>query len=477
MTRELARDVVPRLVDSTPRAGRVEHSPPPITAIQPPPLVAAVGSVNPQETPLPSRVPEIKSGATRAAASAQPSAASDKSLRTDEQERSIYVTMFEQAPSWLTSIIFHMLLIIVLGLIVLKAPRVENSIGFELGGGSGQGGFGGEFEEPLGGISESASAISTTTVDIVAATPEAPAIPILSAPSVAETNIPRRAEISETFLKGAMRGDGSFVRGAGDGLGAGDGEGTGAGSGNSGSGTGNGMASTRTQVFGLVEEARSFVYVFDRSDSMNSVLSYSSEGSNVFSITPLEAAKAELLRSLEDLTKQQRFQIVFYNNTTSLFRQSSASHHLLLGNRENKRLAIDYVNTMPGDGGTFHLPALEIAIRLRPDAIFLMTDGEEKDDPTPFELSHLRTMNRGRTRINVIHFCFTPRPGGTLEQLAKENRGKHLSFHLTRLGPGMAGADARERPVAPAHPSRKGPSMDKLMETPTDLPEPIDDEP
>ncbi len=29
---------------------------------------------------------------------------------------------------------------------------------------------------------------------------------------------------------------------------------------------------------------------------------------------------------------------------------------------------------------------LEIAIRMKPDVIFLLTDGEEKDDPTPEDI-------------------------------------------------------------------------------------------
>src|SRR4051794_38369216 len=75
---------------------------------------------------------------------------------------------------------------------------------------------------------------------------------------------------------------------------------------------GSGDGPTHTDVFGLAAEGTRFVYVFDRSESMNSVLTYTSEGEPVYSITPLEAAKAELLKSLKDLDRRHRFHIVFY---------------------------------------------------------------------------------------------------------------------------------------------------------------------
>ncbi|HEY2841079.1 MAG TPA: hypothetical protein VGJ26_18130 [Pirellulales bacterium] len=396
-----------------------------------------------------------------------------ESKRTAEAPQSIAVMLFELAPSWLTSIVVHMLLVIALGLIVFNAPSRQAPIGFELGGGSGQGGFGGELEDSAGLAAYTADA-DATPVDVLAA----PSVALQPMPGLPTVEIPNRGtqrELSDLFVKGA-------IRGPGDGFGTGEGSGKGIGRGVDGVGSGNGAASTRTQMFGVVEEASSFVYVFDRSDSMNSVLSYSSEGSNVFSITPLEAAKAELLRSLEDLTKQQRFQIVFYNNATSLFRQTSESHHLLMANKANKQQAEDYVSAMPGAGGTYHQAALEIALKLHPDAIFLLTDGEEKDDPTLAELKQLRKLNRGRTRINVIHFCLKPRTGSTLEQLARENRGKHLSFLLTKLVPNMMDAANEGKQMNPANerdpvkarpnmaPSRK-PAMDDAEENDENDPE------
>lgn len=417
-----------------------------------PPILSPPGARTAPQAPS-----VIKPSANSKSSCVQPAKAVSKPVARDV--RAWALALFEQAPSWLTSIVFHMLLVIALGLIVYNAPARVAPIGFELGGGSGQGGFGGDLEEAsrgLEGLTESTQA----TVDILATGPTVPLQPTIDAPTFDMPPHSATDAFSDMFVKGAIRGDGP-------GLGTGDGNGTGVGSGNDGPGSGFGTAPTKTQIFGVREEANSFVYVFDRSDSMNSVLSYSSEGSNVFSITPLEAAKAELLRSLEDLTKQQQFQIVFYNNATSLFRQSSAAHHLLMASNANKRRAQDYVSGMPGTGGTYHMPALEAAIQLRPDVIFLLTDGEEKDDPTPDELKALKKMNRGRTRINVIHFCMQARKGSTLERLAKENRGTHLSFLLTKLVPNMIEATEASR-RAPAAPMQNKNDADTPNDDPDD---------
>ena len=114
-----------------------------------------------------------------------------------------------------------------------------------------------------------------------------------------------------------------------------------------------------------------------------------------------------------------------------------------------------------------------IALELHPDVIFLMTDGEEKDDPTLDELKAVRRLNRGRTRINVIHFCLQARPGSTLEKLAKENRGQHLSFLLTKLVPNMMDATDPARLQAPQRPAPK--MTDKTADAEDEPEEPEDE--
>ena len=193
-----------------------------------------------------------------------------------------------------------------------------------------------------------------------------------------------------------------------------------------------------TAVFGLAAEGERFVYVFDRSKSMTSTLTLQSDGEIVFRITPLAAAKAELLRSLADLNRGQQFHILFYNSEVWMFDPGGNPNHLVAATRQHKYRATEFVRSVYGHGGTRHVKPLEVALRLRPDVIFLLTDGEAKDDPTEAQLRRLRRLNRGRTKINVIQFCLTPRTGGKLVRLAHENDGRHIFMNIRQLAPGLA---------------------------------------
>ena len=71
------------------------------------------------------------------------------------------------------------------------------------------------------------------------------------------------------------------------------------------------------------------------------------------------------------------------------------------------------------DGGTNHMSALIAALRLRPDVIFLLTDGEAKDDLSAERTkAHRPHQRRQSAKINVIQFAPEPRPSSSLVELA-----------------------------------------------------------
>jgi hypothetical protein len=345
----------------------------------------------------------------------------------------VALRFLEDVPSWLSSGVFHLSMMLLLSLLVVNAPKGDLGLDVELSGGSG-GPQGGEDVDAAAAMQSFDNIAPPTAVDLTAPPVESLTTQPLE---LATTSVP-------TFDAAELSGGTAANPGNGDGRGSGDGV--------SGEGSGYGTAPTKTQLFGLREEAESFVYVFDRSDSMNSAMQWLSEEQTVVnSITPLKAAKAELLRSLEDLDPRQRFQIILYNHTTLPFLQDSFAYSLIPGTESNRKRANAFVMKQPGEGGTYHLQPLEMALKLRPEVIYLMTDGEAKDDPTSAELKQLRNLNRRRSRINVIHFCFEERPASTLSQLAKENRGQFVSINISRLAPGMRnnfGAPAAAMPDA-----------------------------
>ena len=362
-----------------------------------------------QPIPVPPRAPIVS--ATQAAP--------DPEHGTDES-----IARF--LPSWLTSLVVHLSLVLGMALLVVNNGS-WNGDGLAINlqsGADGQGDGRSELDDSIAVGSQ----LSDTDADTLAV-PQVEAL---------EQHALEPPQIKLAGLDGS--GAGPDGNGAGLGGPAGDDEG---GEGAAGSGA-IGMGPVRTEVFGVSAEGATFVYVFDRSESMNSVLSYSSEGTTVFSITPLDAAKAELLSSLEDLDRGHRFGIVFYNHESWLFSLGQKKSKVLVAaTKDNKRRAAAFVGSMYGQGQTYHVKPLEIALKMRPDAIFLLTDGEPKDDPTAEQLEQLRKLNNGRTKINVIQFCYKAPAGGALVQLAEENGGQHIFFNIARLGPGLPGAGPR----------------------------------
>ena len=123
------------------------------------------------------------------------------------------------------------------------------------------------------------------------------------------------------------------------------------------------VADTTTTLFGVSGSGSRFVYVFDRSDSMNG-----------YGGKPLRQAKAELIRSLSTLTERQQFQIVFYNDKPTPFRPSGLPQQLIRAEPGYLELASSYVRSIAAFGGTRHEDALELALRMGPDVIFFLTD-------------------------------------------------------------------------------------------------------
>ena len=189
--------------------------------------------------------------------------------------------------------------------------------------------------------------------------------------------------------------------------------------GNAGVGTGE----ASVQIFGTHGKGTKFMYIFDRSGSMEGM--------------PVRAAKAELIRSLDSLGDLHQFNIVFYSTDYQLWQPG---RRLPFATPTNKQNAVRFVESMTAAGNTNHYPPLEAAIAHRPDVIFFLTDGERKDDLSPLQLSTIERMNSrmGRgTQINVIQFGsggLTDSPSKSLQQLADQNNGEYRYVNvLTEL--------------------------------------------
>ncbi|MBO12303.1 MAG: hypothetical protein CMJ68_16275 [Planctomycetaceae bacterium] len=174
-----------------------------------------------------------------------------------------------------------------------------------------------------------------------------------------------------------------------------------------------GLKKGETQFLGIRDQGTRFVYVLDRSGSMDQEHA-------------LEVAKAELVTSLQHLDETQQFQVIFYN----------VQHRLLtLGGREtlhratdiNKTLARQQIARVTPDGGTFHYPALAKALSFEPEVIYFLTDADANSAIHPGDMERLLRRNRGRTRIHTIKFGLGAEltTNHYVKKLALQNGGRY----------------------------------------------------
>jgi hypothetical protein len=188
--------------------------------------------------------------------------------------------------------------------------------------------------------------------------------------------------------------------------------------GRSGSSGGTGYATVN--VFGVEGKGSKFVYLFDRSASM--------EG------PPLSAAKKQLLESLRSLESVHQFQIIFFNSHTRVFDASGGRKRIAFASDRNKQLAANFVGGITADGGTDRMIALREAIAMSPNVIFFLTDA---DDPmSANELGEIARINRrAGAAICVIEFGRKPAPmkDNFLMQIARESGGQYGYVDTTTL--------------------------------------------
>jgi len=176
----------------------------------------------------------------------------------------------------------------------------------------------------------------------------------------------------------------------------------------------------KVSLFGTEGTGSKFVFVIDYSASMTE------KGGR-----PFRAAKEHLLASLEPLTDFQQFNIIFFNDKHVIWREG---RQLPWANDQNKENARIFVQGRIAHGGTKIYDPLLAAIRLNPDVIFFLSDGEETDAPTGGEFADIRRNNRG-IQINAIQFGIgaarTDR--SFLRTLATQNGGEYRYINVIDL--------------------------------------------
>lgn len=188
------------------------------------------------------------------------------------------------------------------------------------------------------------------------------------------------------------------ILGIGPGGGIGDGD-----LGKSGLGAGGGAAPEFFGAGGSVRGVRSVVYVVDRSGSM---------------IDTFARVRAELKRSITSLRRSQKFHVIFFNSGEPL---ESPPRRLVNAIEGNRRPFFEFLDSVDPSGGTHPENALQRALSLEPDLIYLLSDGINFDPHLP---NRLDEWNRERrTRIFTIAYL-DPTGREMLEAIAREHRGE-----------------------------------------------------
>ncbi len=113
----------------------------------------------------------------------------------------------------------------------------------------------------------------------------------------------------------------------------------------------------QASFFGLRAEGKVFIFVVDRSGSMD-------DGDR------LDRAKRELVRSIGAMQPPQRFQVIFYND-----RPTTLGDLPKPADYPSRNQLARWLNRIEADGDTDPRSALGLALGMRPDAVFLLSDG------------------------------------------------------------------------------------------------------
>lgn len=174
-------------------------------------------------------------------------------------------------------------------------------------------------------------------------------------------------------------------------------------------------------VFGISGTGTRFVYVFDRSISMAG--------------PPLRVAKEQLIASLDALDSVHQFQIIFFNHEPQAWDLTGGQNRIAFATASNKRLAEKFVRNVAATGGTFRRTALQLALRLRPDVIFFLSD---TDDPMARDdlADAIRRAQQNAISINTIEYGVGQRTTDSnfLVQLARDTGGRYVYVDTQQLG-------------------------------------------
>ncbi len=160
-----------------------------------------------------------------------------------------------------------------------------------------------------------------------------------------------------------------------------------------------------------------FVYLVDSSQSMGDAF---------------DSAREALLSSINLLTEKQRFYVVFYDSQPDFMRISDPKtdeEWSVTASADNKRRLRAWAMRIGQDRGQNPHEVLQFALKLRPDVIFLLSDGEfpVKVEDLLEQENHVTNLFGETNRISIVHTIgYHSRDGATrMKRIASTNGGQY----------------------------------------------------
>ncbi|QDV63454.1 vWA domain-containing protein [Crateriforma conspicua] len=172
----------------------------------------------------------------------------------------------------------------------------------------------------------------------------------------------------------------------------------------------------KIEFCGIKGGGNHFVYLVDSSGSMGDAFA---------------SARLELLRSIAALRADQRFYVVFFDAESDYMRLSDANRdepRSVLATPENKEKLRQWAMRIKIDKGRAPYDALRFALGLKPDVIFLLSDGEFPQGIVELldEENRVENLFGDANPISIVHtISYHNREGETrMRLIAKKNQGQ-----------------------------------------------------
>lgn len=170
------------------------------------------------------------------------------------------------------------------------------------------------------------------------------------------------------------------------------------------SGGANGLDSV--SFFNSTAVATRIVFIVDASTSMDG--------------PKFERAKEELLTAVSNLNPRQRFYVFFFSDKEYPMLPPRSPTDMLALDTKTWDAVLRWVNEQGLVGDTRPKGALRRALAMKPDVVYLLTDGDFNDDA----YSYLMGVSNYKVRINTIGFQTGPKARDVLEKIARKFRGE-----------------------------------------------------